>query len=656
MSVRFSTGSSRRLAFLFLGVVVPPAVTLVWLGLQLLDQDRALLAQRELERRESAAAQIVRSLELSIAELVQTPAESLREGLVRLSVSSVGILATPPDRIFWYPVSNALEEADPQPFVEYELLEFQEDRGRALRAYRQLAGSSDEGIRAGALLRVARVERRTGQGDKALKAYHQLAEIDQIAFNGMPADLLARRSICALLEEAGRQEELLGEASDLQGALLSGKWILDRPAWELTVRQLEQWTGSPLPDGEEERLFSAVAAWLWDLEKQGREQDIRSIPRQTTFGEVTLLRNLSTVGTEVTVIAPRALQLLVAGALGAENGESQRLSLLTPSGELLAGAQPLPGSSAVRRLASETGLPWTLVLSSRHNAPVLEEFAGRRRLLMLGLASIVLLLAGGSYLLWRVIRQELEIARLQTEFVSAVSHEFRTPLASLRHVTELMQEDDNVPPERRRAFYDSLARNTERLHRLVESLLDFARMEGKKKPFNFRPIDVGELVASTVADFRREAESRGLEISLFLDSKGQCVSESGQEGRNSVLGDPDALSSALWNLFDNAVKYSPGRARVQVSVQRNAQDVTVAIQDEGLGIPVAEQKAVFRRFGRGQKAGELGIKGTGLGLAMVSHIVQAHHGKVELESIEGKGSTFRMVLPMSTGGEGDQAK
>jgi signal transduction histidine kinase len=264
---------------------------------------------------------------------------------------------------------------------------------------------------------------------------------------------------------------------------------------------------------------------------------------------------------------------------------------------------------------------------------------GRRRLLMAGLAAIVLLLAGGSYFLWRVIERELAVARLQADFVAAVSHEFRTPLTSLRHITELLVEDDGMPAgpeqERRKSFYSALGRNTERLHRLVESLLDFSRMETGRKPWHLEPMDAGVLTAEVALEFQKEVEARGVHVEVAVDNAVAL----------RLRADADALSHALWNLLDNAVKYSPLRNAVRVSVGRNDRAIVIAVKDEGLGIPAHEQRQIFRKFVRGEKASELGIKGAGLGLAMVSHIVEAHGGSVELESQEGKGSTFRLVLP-----------
>jgi signal transduction histidine kinase len=277
---------------------------------------------------------------------------------------------------------------------------------------------------------------------------------------------------------------------------------------------------------------------------------------------------------------------------------------MADSSETLAGpALPIP-PGALRLLKPDTGLPWTLILTPSESAVEEQAFAQRRRLLSAGLAAIMLLLGGGSYILWRVVQRELAVARLQTDFVSAVSHEFRTPLASLRHITELLEEDDNLPPQRRRIFYQALGRSTERLHRLVESLLDFARMESGRKPYHLEPTDVSALAEQVVADFEKEAQPRGFTIDLDV--------EQGLE----LQADAASLTHALWNLLDNAVKYSPEKEVVRVGVHRHPSGIAISVHDHGLGIPDRERKDIFRRFVRGEKARELGIKGTGLGLAI----------------------------------------
>ncbi len=630
---RLWRGSSRRLTLLLLAVAVPPAATLVWLGLQLLQQDRSLLAQRDLERRQVATEVVIRSLERSLAEAERRLFEGpVPEGMVRFVLSAQGVEAQPADRVLWLPVPRATQVAEERQFAEAERLEFQGSPERALILYQDAARSPTPAVRAGALLRVGRVRRLQKTWDEALSAYRSLAEIDGVAIEGAPADLQARRAFCAILEESGRTEALAREAAGLEADVLAGRWTLDRPAWELTASEIERWTGHALPVSAERRMFSAVADLMWN-ERQRESQPRRVVVVENT--PVTVLWRAQGAKAAALAISPAVLRAWTGNAIANGPTAGVTLSVLAVSGELLAGPAPRAGSATVKAPASETGLPWTLVLSPGDRSPATEELASRQRLLSVGLAAILLLLAGGSYFLWRVMQRELAVARLQTDFVSAVSHEFRTPLTSLRHVTELLGENDDMPRERRKAFYEALDRNTERLHRLVESLLDFARMEGGRKPYDLRPVDAGALAAQVVADFQKQVASRGFAIDLDVEPAAAVL----------LRADASSLTNALWNLLDNAVKYSPDHRVVHVSVHVHPAGIAISVRDHGLGIPAHERKEIFHRFVRGEKASRLGIKGTGLGLAMVSHIVHAHGGTIELDSEEGAGSTFRLVFP-----------
>jgi signal transduction histidine kinase len=481
-------------------------------------------------------------------------------------------------------------------------------------------------------VRLARVRRLQTRWDEALNAYRSLAAIRDVTIEGAPADLQARRALCAILQVSGRTDDLTREAAALEADLLAGRWALDRAAWELTAGEIEQWTGHPLPIAADRKVFSAVADVVWN-ERDQKDHSRRLVMVENT--PVTVLWRAQGDRAAALAISPTVLQGWTDPASEHGPRAAARLSLLGPSSELIAGPAPRAGFAVVKAPASETGLPWTLVLSPDDSSSGSAEFASRQRLLSGGLAAILLLLSGGSYFLWRVMQRELAVARLQTDFVSAVSHEFRTPLTSLRHVTELLEENDEVPVERRKAFYDALGRNTDRLHRLVESLLDFARMESGRKPYDLQPVDAAALVADVVADFQKSVASRGFAIDLDVEP----------DAALPMRADASSLTNVLWNLLDNAVKYSQEEHLVHVSVRTRHGGIAIGVRDHGLGIPAHERKEIFTRFVRGERATQLGIKGTGLGLAMVSHVVDAHGGTIELESEEGAGSTFTIVLP-----------
>ena len=249
------------------------------------------------------------------------------------------------------------------------------------------------------------------------------------------------------------------------------------------------------------------------------------------------------------------------------------------------------------------------------------------------LALAAVLVLAGSALIARAVSRELAVARLKSDFVSAVSHDFRTPLATLRQLTENLSDGRVEDEDRRQAYYQAQVRATSRLSRLVERLLDFGRMEAGAMRYRPEPLDLGELVRSVVDEFEHVVADTGHRIELTVDREVP-----------PVRADREALAQAVWNLLDNAIKYSPGRPAVWIEVAGEDGHAAVRVRDEGPGVPPEERKDLFREFTRGAAARAGGVKGTGIGLAMVDHIVRAHHGRIQLDSTPGQGSTFTMRL------------
>ena len=622
--VRAWLRSSRSLTVLFVAVMCLPAVALVTLGVRLLEQDRALEAQRLAELRESAADRLVNSLKqaLSASEAGLAPSEDA----VRVTFSPGGIETNPPNALLYYPALPPSKEPPAGVFREAEDAEFRSGEfEKAIVLCRKLAASADPAVRAGALLRLARNLRKSGRPDDALNAYNALARIESASLEGVPADLAARRARCAVLEQAGRTAELQKEAAALLADLRTGRWRLDRGTYLL-------YAGKNL-EPEREAIASAVD-WLWEQWKETPREPGR--------------RALCFDGIPVTVLwqaTPERLVALVAGARYQEKNWFAGLrpvldpagmqAYLTNEGGCAAfGRTPVNGSAKVQRAAAETGLPWNVVVTSADGHAVREAFASRRHLLLAGLALVAAVILAASYAVWRAMARELAVARMQSDFVAAVSHEFRTPLTSLRHFNELLLDDDDLPAPKRRQFYEAQERATNRLHRLVEALLDFGRMEAGAREYRFEPVDVACLVERVAAEFQNEARAQGFEIRTGIAANGAFLK-----------ADPEPLSRAIWNLLDNAVKYSGDSRAIELGLERRDGWLEVSVSDHGIGIPPEEQRQVFRKFFRGAGAQARGIKGTGIGLAMVSHIVKAHGGSLRLASKPGEGSTFTILLP-----------
>lgn len=320
---------------------------------------------------------------------------------------------------------------------------------------------------------------------------------------------------------------------------------------------------------------------------------------------------------------------------GIWEGYGVRLTLSDADGHYAFGRPVASGELQAVRTPAETRLPWTLRASSADSSRDLTQLAARRRLLLAGLAVMSLLILACGYLNARAVKRELAVARLQSDFVSAVSHEFRSPLTSMRHLTELLERGIVEGDDRRKRYYTVLARETRRLHRLVESLLNFGRIEAGKVEYRFEKLDAAALVREVVEEFQGEIANTNHRIEVSIPASDGAT----------IRGDREALGRALWNLLDNAVKYSPDCPAVWVELVRDFERIAIRVRDQGAGIAIAEQKEIFKKFVRGASSKTSSAKGAGIGLAMVQHIVKAHEGEVRVESRPGQGSTFTILLP-----------
>lgn len=630
----------RRTLSVFLCLILILGGALAWLGWQWLKQDRALERQRLQESLERSADRMAAVLQQSLADLEGflsfVPDSGVREppaGVMILQATSHGVSAYPPGTLLFSPVVLAEDEPPAGRFAPGETLEFQRnDPARAAEVFRELTQSPDRGVRAGALLRLGRNLRKIGRNEEALRAFGQLARLGQTPVLGLPAELMARESAGSLLEGTGRIEELRKEASLLHEALWSGRWSLLRPAWEFHVEEAKRWFGAgPLTEREQNAFALSNAAeslyGRWIVEREARSR------RAEKTGECPVLMTWDGTADRLAAVLAGPAYLASTWTPALQDGAVQG-ALIDADGHVLIGSVKKDGRQALRTAAA-TGLPGTLHATSVGPGPESAGLAGRRRLLLLGFAVLALSLLAGSYFIVRSIGREQAVARLQSEFVSAVSHEFRTPLTSLRQLSEMLSKGRIPTEDQRQKSYDILSHESERLQRLVESLLDLGRIEARAFRYHFEHLDPGAFVSGLVAEFRRQAAAQGYRVELSLEGE-----------QPPLLADREALGLALRNLLDNAVRYSPDCRNVWVEAGREGGRLAIRVRDRGLGISGPEQKKIFRKFVRGAGSREAHIRGTGIGLTLASSIVEAHGGEICLESEPGKGSTFTILLPL----------
>jgi signal transduction histidine kinase len=624
----------RQLLLAVVVVAVVSAGVLCWLGWLLVQQDAALERQRQADRLQQAADRAALAMRVALADLPAratqpaTPgaaAGSLGVGLLRARMDASGLILAQGAGVLFVPAGAGPGGVPVVDFAAAEALEFGGDLAGALGAYQSVPPRSEGPRAAAALARVARVQRKLRQPDAAVATYGRLAALGSMPVDGLPAALVARVGRASVFEAEMRTSALHTEAEALRDDLLAGRWPLTRAEFSFYLDQAATWLGgapiSPLP---EDLACADAVEWAWTQIRSAREPGLRAL--RLAAGPAIVAWAPTGAG-RVHVIVADARHLAASCRTAAEG---HRCAIRAADDAVLAGDSTAAGAAA-RLLPEAPGGPWAV-----HVAPLgPSDTAGspRRPLLLITLALAGVVLAAGWYFILRGMARERAAVRVQADFVAAVSHEFRSPLTSMSHIADMLQSGRIAGGDSQARAYDVLVRDTERLRTLVEQLLEFGRFEAGGPVLRLDLLDVADAVRAIVVDFQARVAAEGYRVEY-----------DGPDTPVWLHADREALTMALWNLMDNAVKYSPDAKTIWVRLRADASGVTLDVRDEGLGIPLSEQVTVFTQFVRGAEPKARRIRGTGIGLALVRHIARAHGGDVSVASEPGRGSTFTVRM------------
>ena len=279
---------------------------------------------------------------------------------------------------------------------------------------------------------------------------------------------------------------------------------------------------------------------------------------------------------------------------------------------------------------------WRLQISPRGVGTLRSEARRRRTLNIVLVATADGLILLGMITLLVAVRKERRANQLKSDFISNVTHELKTPLSLIRMFGELLPLGRTSSKQTSREYAEIITRESDRLSRLIDNVLDFARMERGKAAYEFSMGDISTVVERGVDLVRYRAEKAGVKLETEI-----------AEELPDTLMDENALTLALLNLLENAMKYGVDeQGEIHVGLHREGSDLVLAVSDRGDGIPTDEVGRIFDRFFRGRTARSRSMRGSGIGLSLVKHIVAAHRGRVQVESKPGQGTRFELIFPV----------
>ena len=622
--------------------IAAPAVALTWLGFRSI---RAAEIERDQRLREEQAG-VARLVDASLASALDRTITDVKaaghfDDAVAFIVEDTGVIAFPADRVYFGPfgVTPSSLPALRTPSSITGLIgqaQRAEAQGRHVEAralYERLRADRD--LAAWANLKLAMIAVDSGDRSRlSAVADSRLATSNARTPAGIPL-AVAAASYAGVLNGRERARFLPLVAATLE-ELRGGRWWLhadQRRAYDTELRSVLRDSARPPTLPEADSRFEQRSHLDVLLRKPVAEgaTTSRAALVKTDSGSVLLVWEATTAeglsrpgvalfGAPIATLFDSTLGPLVANhdfdtALRDDHGTS-----------IWGDIDDAQVSQAPLTLESVNG--WQLVFTGP-TVPV------SGRLLNYGLVLLpIVMLASGLVMTAWIVRRDLALARLQSTFVGAVTHEFKSPITSIRLLMERLAGGRVETRDERERYYAAVGAETDRLEGLVNRLLESQKLQSGQKHYAFRLTSVSTMAHATVERLRSYAEAKGIQLNLVVDA-----------GFPDVAIDRDSIADAISNLVDNAIKYSPAGTTVSVALRLAGDEILIEVADEGIGVDLDDADRIFEPFYRSLRGDHANVHGTGLGLSLVKAAAEAHGGSVEVSSDGRRGSRFTLRLP-----------
>ncbi len=646
----------RKQILLFLIAVVLPSIILVVFTLRMISQERELSQKRIADERRRLSSEISQHLLVrlekiklqevgSAADWTRLPAarDYVNPEVVLIGLVDQNRLVLPWDVeqtngeylkfLTSSDFTQKIQRAEKEEFAEKNFL-------RAAELYRQAIKATQEPVQqAYARLLLARALQKSGKMKEALTQYNALLALPSRVTDeyGVPLSLYAAGR---LLDEDVNYEEV---SERIQAEVRENRWL--SPPESYMLNDLIEKLITTAPEESIQNTAKVLQQWI----KKHIQKLEQFLALQEDFPSLVLLinpKNQSEENEPVWFSYNEDPWLL---SLALSPGRPQPLLIVVHAQDILSSLKQdsvfsqnfpiefhfitdvsLEGESLGPnfrglRIAFETGEIEALSKQWRFQ-PVLYFLA------LLLVLSVTLF---GAYLLLRDVRRDVRMAEMRSQFVSSVSHELKTPLTAIRMFAETLRLGRSKSQKAQEEYLDTIVSESQRLTRLLNNVLDFSKIEEGKRIYRPEPASLSEIVQTAARAIEYPLNQQGFKLQIHIE-----------KGLPDVRVDRDAIEQAILNLLHNAMKFSGASREIGLRLQRTDGHALIQVIDRGVGIDPKEKERIFEKFYRVSSEENKRLPGTGLGLTLVSHIVKAHGGKIEVESKHGQGSTFSIYLPL----------
>lgn len=667
----YKPGSRRKKIILYyILAVVLPGIILGYLAYRGIRNDQALRGKESLKKLEMTSGAFFNAIDSSFHLLMneqKTSSPLYNSGkhdpsLLAFIVKDIGGSAKLISHQLLYLTTELMTVQPEKPNLQANLkeglrLEYIERRyPEAIRFYQdRILHTSDTAEKIQAMVAAARLYNRTNQPDRAKAIYDEIRQnYPGSLLNGeIPIALMASLEILKINQAMGEMDELNTNSRQYLKLLRYPSCEYDKNQFELfyqSFKEIVQEIGPVLDsllrelDRQKARTETLIRILTGpDLivtsgygQWKGKKNGMTSIPINAAELTAIYLSVEDNSGVQSSMVIDFPLYL--------KSVSDKLIQKLDPEASINLKVEDNNGKLILSRLNTEDigylafpfpeNLPkWRLMLSENKPGVIATLWKAGSGIYLFIFILIALLMVLGFVFTLYTLNMELRLNKLKSEFISNVSHELKSPLTSIRMMTELLHHKRVQTEERKSAYYSAMLQESERLSHLIDNILDFSRIDEDRKKYEFIDLDLDELLRNFLESTRERLTDSGFKIRY------NCT-----DTIRPIRADKNAILQVIYNLVDNAIKFSGKFRQIDIDLFSRDEEVQLCVKDYGIGIPDKDQEKIFDRFYRGDEPQRLGIKGSGIGLTIVKRIIEVHKGHLTLKSIPGEGSTFCVHL------------